>query len=252
MTLPVLFPHSRLPSGGRAPARCSRARRRAGFTMVEIAIALGVIAFALVAIIGILPTGLQVQRDNRTETIINQDATYWIDAIKGGARGLDELVTLVDRIDIHYNFDDPPNTTLSTHTGFRYGWEIIGLLSTPARTNAEVYATVFALSGAAAEKEPNPSDRAVGFKYRLRINIEPGTANARSFTDSTWDPTAIPSYPLTSLYDLRVTFAYPVVREDASPLRDMNLTRSQTFRTAATRRVIIEEVSGTTYTFFAQ
>ena len=41
--------------------------RRRGFTMIEIAIALGVIGFALVAIMGILPLGLTVQRDNRFE-----------------------------------------------------------------------------------------------------------------------------------------------------------------------------------------
>src|SRR5436190_24058151 len=35
-----------------------------GFTMVEIAIAVAVIAFALVAIIGILPGGLQVPKEN--------------------------------------------------------------------------------------------------------------------------------------------------------------------------------------------
>ena len=39
----------------------NRSSRR-GFTMIEIAIALGVIAFALVAIMGILPLGLTVQR----------------------------------------------------------------------------------------------------------------------------------------------------------------------------------------------
>jgi type II secretory pathway pseudopilin PulG len=59
-----------------------------GFTMVEIAIALGVIAFALIAIIGILPTGLQTQRDVREETIVNQDARVLIEAIKSGGRDL--------------------------------------------------------------------------------------------------------------------------------------------------------------------
>ena len=57
-----------------------------GFTLVEIAIALGVIGFALVAIIGILPVGLQIQRDNRAETIINQDGTFWLEAIRNGRR----------------------------------------------------------------------------------------------------------------------------------------------------------------------
>ena len=37
--------------------------------MVEIAICLAVIAFALVAIIGILPAGLQVQKENREDTL---------------------------------------------------------------------------------------------------------------------------------------------------------------------------------------
>lgn len=66
-----------------------------GFTMVEIAIALGVIGFALVAIIGILPAGLEVQRDNRSETIINQDSTFWLEAIRSGAVGINELPSYV-------------------------------------------------------------------------------------------------------------------------------------------------------------
>ncbi len=35
-------------------------RRAAGFTMIEIAMSLAIIGFALVAIIGILPMGLSV------------------------------------------------------------------------------------------------------------------------------------------------------------------------------------------------
>ena len=45
-----------------------------GFTMVEIAICLAIIGIALVSIIGVLPIGMNTQRDNREETIINQDA----------------------------------------------------------------------------------------------------------------------------------------------------------------------------------
>ena len=58
-----------------APQNKPPGLRTGGFSMIEIAIALGVIGFALVAIVGILPLGLTVQRDNRAETIINQDAT---------------------------------------------------------------------------------------------------------------------------------------------------------------------------------
>jgi type II secretory pathway pseudopilin PulG len=54
------------------------------FTMIEIALAIGVIGFALVAIIGILPAGLNVQKDNREDTLISQDAPYFLDAIRNG------------------------------------------------------------------------------------------------------------------------------------------------------------------------
>jgi len=64
-----------------------RQRARVGaaaFTMVEVAIALGVIAIALVAIIGVMPTGLQVQRENRQDTILNQDAVLLVEALRSG------------------------------------------------------------------------------------------------------------------------------------------------------------------------
>ena len=63
--------------------------------MVEIAICLAIIGVALVAIIGVLPLGMRTQRDNREETIINQDATVFIEAIRSGARGLNDLTNYV-------------------------------------------------------------------------------------------------------------------------------------------------------------
>src|SRR5256885_12478736 len=70
----------------------------AAFTMVEIALCLGVIAIALVAIIGVLPTGVRVQRDNREDTIINAEGMLWLEAIRSGSRGLDYLTNFVDTI----------------------------------------------------------------------------------------------------------------------------------------------------------
>ena len=70
-------------------------RRSSAFTMVEIAISLAVIGIALVAIIGVLPLGMNVQRDNREATVINQDATVFIEAIRDGAQGLNDLTNYV-------------------------------------------------------------------------------------------------------------------------------------------------------------
>src|SRR5438093_12376277 len=72
----------------------------AAFTMVEIAISLGVIAIALVAILGVLPTGVRVQRDNREDTILNQEGVFWVEAIRSGSKGLDDLTNYVDTITI--------------------------------------------------------------------------------------------------------------------------------------------------------
>src|SRR5687767_7500284 len=57
----------------RHSARPATPLRIAAFTMVEIALCLGIIGFALVAIIGVLPLGLNTQKDNRADTIINKD-----------------------------------------------------------------------------------------------------------------------------------------------------------------------------------
>ena len=75
--------------------RPSHFRPRAGFTMVEIAICLAIIGIALVAIVGVLPLGMNVQKENREGTVINQDATVFIEAIRNGARGLDDLTNYV-------------------------------------------------------------------------------------------------------------------------------------------------------------
>ena len=60
-------------------------RSVAAFTMIEVAMSLAIVAFALVAIIGVMPTGLNVQRQNAEETIISQDGTYLLEMLKQGA-----------------------------------------------------------------------------------------------------------------------------------------------------------------------
>ncbi|MCZ7639230.1 MAG: prepilin-type N-terminal cleavage/methylation domain-containing protein [Verrucomicrobia bacterium] len=74
------------PSSRRLPPAAG-SRSEAGFTMVEIAISIAIVAFALVAIIGVLPTGFDVQRRNRENTIINQEGSLWLEAIRSGAWG---------------------------------------------------------------------------------------------------------------------------------------------------------------------
>ena len=120
--------------------------------MVEIAISLAIIGIALVAIIGVLPLGMRTQRDNREETVINQDATVLLEAIRGGARGLDDLTNYVYAITNSWSLFNADGTlngsgvngytysaaiaygTLVPSMEFTNGANIVGLLSTPEFT----------------------------------------------------------------------------------------------------------------------
>ena len=166
----------------------SRAARRAcaAFTMIEIAICLAIISFALLAIIGVLPIGMNAQRDNREETLITQDATMLINAIRTGARGMDDLTNYVYAIvnanlppanqvgytnelagKMGFSINSFPSVPVGNwHLELTNGAKIVGLLSTPGITN---YARVRAISGLASQKPPqyNSTLLADGFGYQL-------------------------------------------------------------------------------------
>jgi type II secretory pathway pseudopilin PulG len=175
-----------------------------GFTMIEIALSLAVIGFALVAIIGVLPTGMDVQKQNRQETIINQDMSIWIDALRNGQRGLDDLTNYVLGVyntRITYAYRPPQKLPQVTQSNFFYytatnsnspeilltnGFNIIGLLSTPkyvAFTNGNTHgfysnycvAYVRSMSGPAAEKYPqtNSEVQLNSLEYRMVPELTP-------------------------------------------------------------------------------
>jgi type II secretory pathway pseudopilin PulG len=204
--------------------------RRSAFTMIEIAISLAVIGFALVAIIGILPTGMNVQRDNREETIINQDVTVFMNAIRGGARGVDDLtnyVTYIRRATTKYYYTGQGVTLNSTATAqytnspyleagyvqfpITNGWRIVGLLSTPKYLqftdnggkgyySNNVIAHVRALSGMASEKVPqnNRDVRELAFSYRLIADVVPWAGYHPTWTNV--DPAVVTDTNIIALH----------------------------------------------------
>jgi len=175
---------------------------QSAFTMIEIAICLAIIGVGLVAIIGVLPIGMRTQRDNREETIINQDATVFTEAIRNGTRGLDDLTNYVYAITNYWTIYPSLVTGVNgyTYAGSSFpitnGVRIIGLLSTPeyAATNTfyplgsiasgsyvsnHVVAYVRSLSGPAVEKPPQDNQiiQADAFAYRiLCVNAPVATA----------------------------------------------------------------------------
>jgi type II secretory pathway pseudopilin PulG len=202
------------------------------FTLIEIAICLAVIGFALVAIIGILPFGMQVQKDNRQETIVAQDAQVFINAIRGGNRAMDDLTNYVVAIVNTYT-DGSTNNGAQTLTyvngngsgipglptpispfAINSGSRIIGLLSTPKITPSpigglrsnNIVAYVRSISGVAMEKFPQSSADVDTFSYRMNVDVVPYSDYPE---DGSWSQPVV-TVVQTNLYDLRLTFRWPV------------------------------------------
>jgi type II secretory pathway pseudopilin PulG len=221
-----------------ARSRSRRTRSETAFTMVEIAIALAVIGFALVAIIGVLPSGLEVQKDNREETIINQDAGYLMDAIRSGARGANDLTNYVYEIRRYVQDYDANTNPLGGTVTFSYtydtstldgvpmtppfpitnGFRIIGLLTTPKylplgagfRSNS-VTAYVRALSGPASEKYPqrDTNVQSLAFSYRFISEVVP-VALPTPDLNAPFTNTPYARNLRANLNELRLLFRWPV------------------------------------------
>jgi type II secretory pathway pseudopilin PulG len=203
----------------RAPAS---AWPTAAFTMIEIAISLAVIGFALVAIIAILPLGMDVQKENREETIVNHDASIFMDALRSGSQGADDLTNYVEKITVDGYLCDgvtraPRNRGQTPDYSWTYtrtnsntnpqmpltnGAYIIGLLSTPKYIVSDqvgksgvhdfysnrVVALVRSMSGAATEKYPqkNPDVQAFSLTYRMLPEVFPYGFSG-PVTNNAWD-----------------------------------------------------------------
>jgi len=183
----------------------SRSAAPRAFTIIEIALCLGIIGFALVAIIAALPRGLDVQKRNREETIIGHDADIWMSALRSGARGYDDLTNYVmcitnfwtaydsnlrvinSGVD-YYTPSNSSRTSINPATDdfpLTNGAHIIGLLSSPKtippfippppaggyQSNYFV-AYVRSISGAAVDKVPQANSVILADSFIYRMIVE--------------------------------------------------------------------------------
>lgn len=209
-----------------------RIKAEAAFTMVEVALSIAIVAFAMVAIIGVLPTGFQVQRDNREETIVNQDGTYLLEAIRGGV-GLDELTNFVERItisnrtDVHIGRRVNSGDLTGREIPLMNGNVIIQMLSVPTfhgdqlqtihatqtiQTN-EVSALVRSISGSASQRFQANSFRENAFTYLVTSIITPYDpfpvfTNRNSISANRMELSR--NVITSNLYDVRLHFRWPV------------------------------------------
>jgi len=173
---------------GDALAPRAHPAREAAFTMVEIAISIGVIAFALVAIIGILPTGLQTHRDNREDTIVNQDARVLLEAIKSAGRDvtsdLGSFVVMTNGVAVPSGY----------HTT-----NLVQLLSDTTATNRIVMNSI---AGGVAMRGSD-----LAFKYEIRSVVVPSDLGGSAWSSANG----------FTAYEVRLRFAWPV-----SPIGNVN------------------------------
>lgn len=232
----IRLKHPRQLSGARRQVGMP-AQRTSGFTMVEIALSIAIVAFAMVAIIGIMPTGFEAQRLNREETVINQDGTYLMEAIRSGAMGLDELTNFVDSIVISNHLGNVRSIGVSENVNnfnaavpLVNGHFIIGMLSTPhlevvsvRRNGAVVYSTnevaalVRAMSGTASDRFVDSDFRENAFSYLLSTKIvpylpSPTNAVGQGSVNISTNRFSLASNISSNLYDLQLKFRWPVTK----------------------------------------
>jgi type II secretory pathway pseudopilin PulG len=209
----------------------SRARGIRAFTMVEVALSLAVVAFALVAIIGILPTGMTVQKDNREDTLMNQEIRFWMEAIKNGARGLNDLTNYVEEIRVQPTNNTPASPypavfVDNTKAPHLTATEIITLLSVPkfefigtTRYTNRTTARVRAITGPATEQSPATNTIQSTFRYQLQTEIVPYYPIPRELIRAQLKIAGTNQSPVrfynesvgSNLWDVRIILRWPVV-----------------------------------------
>ena len=188
---------SRRLRGTEMPARRTRA-----FTMVEVALSLAIVAFAMVAIIGVMPMGLNVQKENREETIISQDAAVILEAIRGGNSSTNSAALQAACLQIQGIHPAlVPNATASTA-------DIVRRLSIPRwdtaylhPTNPVVQAHFRAMSGNLADTATAGSQMA--FSYVVKSEVT-------NYTASPFMPTNGVPFLTNNLHEVKLTFQWPV------------------------------------------
>ncbi len=242
--------------------------------MIEIALCLAIIGVALVAIIGVLPLGMNTQREVREETIINQDATVLLEAIRSGARGADYLTNYVYQIANFWGQYDASGTKIDSgsnvfnfagSTFYNSNWplnqsslplfngaNIIGLLSVPEFMDANgralanlanggysnhIIAYVRSISGLAVEKPPQDNGIMVGgtFAYQMYC-VNAATANSS------------PGFANNNMHELRLTFLWPQLPNGKLPANP----RRQTFRASIAGQLAADPVNTNLYFYQPQ
>lgn len=184
--------------------------------MIEIAVSIAIVGFALVAVIGVLPAGLNTQRDNREETMVNQDAQYLVEALTHGVKQTGYLSNIVSRIE----WVGTNDITVQTFNRPFYNEQVIGLLSVKHgyRTNntdvLSARAVMRSMNGSAVLgwSPTDTTSQDLALWYVVEVQIQPSltafpSAKGRNFFAQ--NEGAKEDALRANLHELRITFRWP-------------------------------------------
>ena len=169
------------------------------FTLIEIAISMAIIAFALTIIISILPSSMRVQRDVREETLVLSDGNYVLEAIRHGARNADALMNCVDQVTIR-GLIVPTNQLPDS----------LSIVQAMTTNLSGVVVIMRSLGGSMVSQELGNKDMAL--RYQITPEVLP-VSPANLSTNLDWA-----NEVARNLYEVRLTFRWPVLPSPALPL----------------------------------
>lgn len=197
------------------------------FTLVEIVLSLAIVAVALVAIIGVLPLGLNVDRSNREDSIINQEATLWMEALRGGSEYMalppvDYMVLTENGVVVDgFEVVDPAPTNVLKLVSTISDTVVPNVLNqnqgNPPAATRLAHVRARAVNGNLSELQ---GDTNFAFGYQLEVEVSPHYTGPGS--------PYLNVFNTNQLYDVRLEFNWPLVPPDDRIQTDF--ARSKTFR----------------------
>lgn len=214
----------------------------AAFTLTELALCIAVIGIALTAIIGVLPSGLNVQKQNREETLVAQDAQFLIETVRNGSMSIPDLIQQVDFIhwrrsgaevqDFYFRGPNFTEALPGTVIPLTASWQVTALLSTPrfevVRRGVvvnEVTAQFRSFSSPFSEKayrddglQPSSGRLQTALRYLVTAETQ-GTTTRAPVTLTSYTNQVVSNIVANQTFrvdqglsELRLTFAWPVFR----------------------------------------
>lgn len=140
-------------------------RKRYGFSLIEVVVALGVIGFAIVAILGVIPAGLSTSRSAQDQTRAGQIAQDIFASLQGQAQTRFPYATIKQPgTGFSYDLDLSQSITHKWMSADYDGSLVIVDPSNPADELKHAYQILIAIA-------PNPSGFDSGYATAVTIRI---------------------------------------------------------------------------------